>query len=71
VLRVIDSSQTCGKSETALNWNQPGIAGPTGPTGATGPAGAGSTVLLAVVSAGCSSVLGGDATGMSQALPAR
>jgi hypothetical protein len=44
-LSVIDSSQTCGKGTTTLDWNQ---SGQQGPKGDTGPAGAG-TVLFAVV----------------------
>src|SRR5579884_2792712 len=32
-VRVIDSTQTCGSNETALNWNQTGPQGPTGPRG--------------------------------------
>lgn len=35
-LRVIDSSESCGKSEYSLSWNQEGPQGPAGPTGATG-----------------------------------
>lgn len=36
-LRVIDSTESCMGSETALNWS---VQGPPGPAGATGPAGA-------------------------------
>ena len=36
-LKVIDSTESCLGTETALNWNQ---QGPAGPAGATGPAGA-------------------------------
>lgn len=36
-LRVVSSTDTCEKSETAIFWNQ---TGPQGPSGATGPAGA-------------------------------
>lgn len=43
-LRVIDQNlDSCGNSETALDWNQQGVQGPTGPqgdTGSTGPQGA-------------------------------
>ena len=36
-LRVIDpATQSCGKAETALSWNQQGPIGPAGATGATG-----------------------------------
>jgi hypothetical protein len=42
VLRVVDSTATCQKGETALSWNVVGPQGPAGPigmTGATGPQG--------------------------------
>jgi hypothetical protein len=39
-VRIIDNStQTCNTSETAINWNQQGPAGPTGPQGPAGPTG--------------------------------
>jgi hypothetical protein len=38
-LRVVDS-ENCKNNETALTWNQTGVAGPAGPSGATGPTGA-------------------------------
>lgn len=39
-LRVFDAGVTsCGKSETALDWNMKGAAGPTGPQGLQGPQG--------------------------------
>ena len=39
-LRVIDSGTvSCKSSETPLDWNQPGVTGPTGLTGAAGPTG--------------------------------
>jgi hypothetical protein len=37
-LRVVDS-ESCKNNETALTWNQTGVAGPAGPAGPTGPAG--------------------------------
>lgn len=41
-LRVIDiaNGQSCGRHETALNWNQTGPQGPAGPQGAKGDIGA-------------------------------
>jgi hypothetical protein len=39
-LRVIDASVTnCKAGETALNWSQQGVPGPTGDPGEPGPAG--------------------------------
>jgi collagen triple helix repeat protein len=39
-LRVIDTTgQRCRRGETAIFWNQQGIAGPAGPRGLRGPAG--------------------------------
>ena len=38
-LRVIDSTESCLGSETALNWSQQGPAGPAGPTGPAGAQG--------------------------------
>jgi hypothetical protein len=38
-LKVIDSTESCLGTETALNWNQQGPAGATGAQGAQGPQG--------------------------------
>jgi type VI secretion system secreted protein Hcp len=46
-IRIIDAeatpAQTCTGTETALNWNQQGPAGPTGPPGPEGDPGTGSS----------------------------
>ena len=39
LLRVIDASASCKRTETALSWNIQGVAGPAGPEGPTGPQG--------------------------------
>src|SRR5690242_15033864 len=38
-LQVIDSTMSCPKGTTSLNWNQHGAPGPAGPPGPPGPAG--------------------------------
>lgn len=41
-IRMVDAATVCGKSESKIQWNDPGPAGPqgpTGPSGATGPTG--------------------------------
>lgn len=38
-LRVVDAGVACAADETALNWNQRGLAGPAGPPGERGAAG--------------------------------
>jgi hypothetical protein len=51
-----------GATGATGNDGSPGSTGPTGSTGATGPA---STVLIAIVRAGCSQAVG-DATGINE-----
>jgi hypothetical protein len=39
LLRVVGDSAACRPEETAIEWNQQGVAGPQGPAGPEGPAG--------------------------------
>src|SRR3954454_18815100 len=40
VVKIVDASAACGRSETALRWNTSGPAGPPGPPGTAGAPGA-------------------------------
>ncbi len=37
--RIVESAADCNPSETAIQWNQTGLPGPTGPQGPQGPTG--------------------------------
>jgi hypothetical protein len=78
-LVVQDTTSTCPKGTTALNWNQKGAtgpagpkgdtgaAGPAGPTGATGPAGPAGPSTAGPAGLDVKLVLGDPGTGFSDA----
>ncbi len=76
-LRVVSSTDTCEKSETAIFWNQTGPQGPsgatgpagaTGATGPTGPAGAGVVSFHSLAGLPCDGV-GGRSTAAPRSAP--
>ncbi len=67
-LSVIDSTATCPKGTTALNFNQTGPAGQAGPAGATGATGASGFETISFVTSTIAPVDGGNGAFIQQAI---